>query len=219
MMVTTHVLMSVALAAVSLPFLPAGASPPLVFGAAFVGGLAPDLDLVAVHRRSLHYPVVLPVLAVGLWLLALVVSAPLVAVGAVGVTAAALHSVSDVFAGSTEPEPWDPASEQAVYNHVLGGWHRPRRYVRYSGAPEDFFVAALFALVAIESPATTAGVEASLLGLLTLSAVFVLFRKRLPAAAGRLASWVPTTVHWVFPTVRVERTDAGGTTLEIRFRS
>lgn len=219
MMVTTHIFISVALAAVSLPFLPAGASPPLVFGAAFVGGLAPDLDLVAVHRRSLHYPVVLPVLTVGLWLLALAVSAPLVAVGAIGVTAAALHSVSDVLAGSTEPEPWDPTAEQAVYNHVLGGWHRPRRYVRYSGAPEDFVVAAVFALVAIRSPATSAGIEVSLLALLTLSAVFVLFRKRLPGAAGRLASWVPTGVHWAFPTVRVERTDAGGTTLEVQFRN
>ena len=120
----THGLVSLALATLATPALSEYASPPLLV-AAFLGGVAPDIDVVAEHRKSLHFPVGYTLLAgaIGAWF-ALVPSAGVLLI-ATAVGAAALHAWSDVLAGSVEPEPWDPTTERAVYNHALGGWHRP----------------------------------------------------------------------------------------------
>lgn len=109
MIAVTHALLGLALATLSLPVLSAFAPALVVLAAAFVGNLLPDLDIVAES-------------AIG-------------ALAAVALGAAGLHALSDVFGGSPETEPWNPTSDIAVFNHVLGRWHRARRYVRYSGAP------------------------------------------------------------------------------------
>ena len=135
MMAVTHALLGPALATLSLPVLSAFAPALVVLAAAFVGNLLPDLDIVAEHRRTLHFPVAAPVLAGVVGVVAVVAESAIGALAAVALGAAGLHALSDVFGGSPETEPWNPTSDIAVFNHVLGRWHRARRYVRYSGAP------------------------------------------------------------------------------------
>lgn len=179
MMATTHAFVSLAVAVVSLPVLSEYASPPLVLGAAFLGGIAPDLDLVAHHRKTLHYPLLTPALAVGLAAVAVATSSAPATLAAIGVGSAAVHAAADVFGGSPEREPWDPSLERAVYNHLFGYWHPARRYVRYSGAPEDFVVGLAFAAVAVGSSATSTAVDLSILCLVGFTALYSWYRKRL----------------------------------------
>ncbi|RLM57371.1 metal-dependent hydrolase [Halobellus sp. Atlit-31R] len=56
MMALTHALVSVAVASALLPLGPEYATPPLL-AAALLGGVLPDLDVFAAHRKTLHYPV------------------------------------------------------------------------------------------------------------------------------------------------------------------
>lgn len=216
MMALTHGLASLALAALATPALSEYASPPLLV-AAFLGGGAPDLDVVAEHRKSLHFPVGYTLLAgaTGVWFALAPSAGVLLAATAVG--AAALHAWSDVLAGSVEPEPWDPTTERAVYNHALGGWHRPRRLVRYSGAPEDGLIAIGFTAVALPTPATGPTADAALLWLAVVAGAYVLARKRLPALRRRLAALVPARLVASLPTVRVEETDGGATRVAVQW--
>lgn len=188
MMATTHAFVSLAVAVLSLPVLSEYASPPLLLGAAFVGGLAPDVDLAAEHRKTLHYPLAAPALALALSGVAFATSSAFATLAAVAVGGAALHAVSDVLAGSPEHEPWNPSLDRSVYNHLLGRWHPARRYVRYSGAPEDFFAGLTFASVAILSPATSPATDLSIAGLLAVSGLFSLYRKRLHYVVDRFES-------------------------------
>ena len=56
MMATTHAVMGVALVALVFPEF--GSVPTVaVLLAAFCGGVAPDLDMAATHRKTLHFPV------------------------------------------------------------------------------------------------------------------------------------------------------------------
>jgi len=213
MMALTHAAVSVALVALAAPLLGEYAGPPLL-AAAFFGGLAPDIDVLAVHRRSLHYPVGYTVLALGALGGLLVAPAPALALAAVALGAAALHAWSDALAGSVETEPWNPTTERAVYNHLLGRWHRPRRYVRYSGAPEDGLLALGAAAVAVGAPATGPTAEAGLLWLAVVAVGYTLARRRLAELPALLARWLPS---WL-PLVTVEETDRGATTLSVRFR-
>ncbi|WP_235007181.1 metal-dependent hydrolase [Haloarcula mannanilytica] len=214
MMATTHAFMTVAIAALAVPALSEYAAPPLVLAAAFVGGLAPDFDMLASHRKTLHFPVYFPVLAAGVLSAGFAAgSTPLVLAG-VAVAAAAVHSLSDVFAGSPEAEPWNPTTDIAVYNHALGRWHRPRRYVRYSGAPEDFLLAAACVAVAVLSPATGVWADSALVALLTVTGLYTAARKHLTTIAATARSLLPV---WV-PTVSVTESEHGGSTLTIRFR-
>ncbi|WP_049934424.1 hypothetical protein [Haloplanus natans] len=95
MMALTHGLASLALAALASPALSGYASPPLLV-AAFLGGVVPDLDVVAEHRKSLHFPVGYTLLAgaIGAWFALAPSEGVLLAITAVG--AAALHAWSDV---------------------------------------------------------------------------------------------------------------------------
>jgi hypothetical protein len=43
----------------------------------------------------------------------------------------------DRYGGGLELRPWEGNSEHAVYDHVRGRWRRPKRWIRYDGAPED----------------------------------------------------------------------------------
>jgi len=215
MMALTHGIASVALAAIVVPVV--GDVGPAVLVAAFVGGVVPDLDAVATHRRTLHYPVGYALLAGGLGVAALTGNA-LASLAAVGATGATLHSLSDIFAGGAELEPWNPASERAVYNHVLGAWHRPRRYVRYSGAPEDFLLTLVFAAVAVAAPATGPIAEATLWALAAVAGGYTLVRKRI-GHVGRARALLPRWLDERLPSVVVSESESGGTTLGLSFRS
>lgn len=217
MMALTHGAVSVALVALATPLLGEYAGPSLV-AAALVGGLAPDLDLLAAHRKSGHYPVGYTALALGALAGLLTTGEPALALVAVAVGSAALHAWSDALAGGVESEPWNPTTERAVYNHALGRWHRPRRYVRYSGAPEDGLLAVGAVAIAVASPATGPIAEAGLWWLAAVAVGYALARRQMAGIPARIVRHLPAWLVTVLPSVRVDETDSGATTLSVRQR-
>lgn len=190
MMATTHAFVGLAVAAlVSLVVPEYGAT---VAIAGLAGGVFPDLDLYAGHRRTLHFPIYYAVAAVPAVVAAVLVPGAWTAGAAVFLVAAALHAGSDALGGGLELKPWEATSDQAVYSHFHGRWVRPRRVVRYDGAPEDFLVGATFAVPAALAfgPSIRRLVGAGLL----VSAGYVLVRKRLPTMAEWLSTHVPESL-------------------------
>ena len=186
-MATTHALAGVAVAALVALVAPEQAG--VALAAAFVGGLFPDLDLYAGHRKTLHFPVCYWPLALVAGVLAAIATGPATVGLACFLLAAALHSAMDVLGGGLELRPWEATSERAVYNHFAGRWHRPRRWVRYDGAPED----ALLGLVLAVPALLVAGTAMRWLvgGTLCLSVGYVLVRRRVPVLTERLVGFVP----------------------------
>jgi hypothetical protein len=182
MMATTHAFVGLALAAVVSLVAPGFGSTAAIAG--LLGGVFPDFDLYNVHRQTLHFPVYYTAAAVGALVVA-VVAPGVWSVGAfVFLAAAALHAASDALGGGLERKPWEATSEQAVYSHFHGNWVRPRRFVRYDGAPEDFLVGAAFGVPA--ALAFGPEIRRTVAVALAVSAAYVLVRKRLPA----LEAWV-----------------------------
>ncbi|GAB7094127.1 hypothetical protein JCM30237_12790 [Halolamina litorea] len=135
MMVTTHALAGLLLAIPVAFITPEFAGVAAV--AALAGGVFPDLDMPGAHRRTLHFPVYYSLAAVAAIAVALVAPAPWSVGAALFLAAAALHAVGDVAGGGLELRPWEATGERAVYSHYHGRWWRPRRWIRYDGAPED----------------------------------------------------------------------------------
>ncbi len=194
-MATTHAFAGMALALPVLATAPEFA--PAAFVAGLVGGLVPDLDLYAGHRKTLHYPVYAPIAAVLAVAMALLAPSTATVALAVGLAAAALHAVTDVAGGGLELRPWLAGSERAVYSHYHGRWIRPRRWIRYDGAPEDLALAGFVA-----APLIAAGdgpIGTVTIALLGVSTVYVLLRKPLATVAERLAGLVPPPLHPYLP--------------------
>ena len=217
MMAFTHLFMSLAMAVLAVPLVSEYVAPPVVLATAVVGGLSPDLDLVARHRRTLHYPVIFPLLTLAF--LALFLTSGFVAGLLVGLLfgAAALHVLADLLGGSAEQAPWDPVTEFGVYNHVLGRWHRPMRIAKYSGSPGDFLLGAGFGAIAYLSPETTAAVDGAIVCLVVVAGGYSLGRKRLSNFALYLERILPPRVRHLIPALRVEESEGGGTTVAVRF--
>jgi len=191
MMATTHALAGVLLA-VALDAVVPGAGGGLPLLAAGVGGLFPDLDLLWSHRRTLHFPIYYPVAAVAAAAAAVAFPGPVTVAAALFLAAAALHSVSDTLGGGLELRPWEGRSDRAVYDHHRDRWLAPRRVVRYDGAPEDLLVATALAapsLLLLDGAARLAVVAT-----LSISAVYVLFRRRLVDAAEAAVRGLPDAV-------------------------
>lgn len=140
-MATTHVFVGLAIASGVALVAPEYALAAAI--GAMIGGLVPDFDVVAVHRKTLHFPVYYSMLSLPALALAIVVPSVWTVAIALAILAAAAHSCSDVIGGGPTPRPWASPSSRAVYAHPFGRWLRPRRWIRYDGAPEDF----LFGLV------------------------------------------------------------------------
>ncbi|ELY71670.1 hypothetical protein C488_17104 [Natrinema pellirubrum DSM 15624] len=194
-MATTHALLGLALALPLLAVAPDLA--PAAFLAGLVGGVAPDLDLYTGHRKTLHYPVYGSIATVPAVVLAALVPTPVTVAIAVGLAAAALHAVADAAGSGLELRPWQGTSERAVYSHYHGRWVRPRRWVRYDGAPEDLFVAGIVAVPLVmlgDGPVTALAA-----GLVAVSAVYVLLRKPLATVAERLVPLLPAAVRPYVP--------------------
>jgi hypothetical protein len=175
MMATTHVFVGLAIASGVALVVPEYAAAAAV--GAVIGGLLPDFDVVAIHRKTLHFPVYYTVLSIPAAVLALVVPTGWTIGLAVGLLAAAVHSCSDVLGGGPTPRPWAAPSSKAVYAHPFGCWLRPRRWIRYDGAPEDF----LFGL-AVSVPVVLVYGDSWLVQLLVsaglvVSLVYTTFRK------------------------------------------
>ncbi len=197
MMAPTHAVTGAALA---LPLLAVAPELAVVGGlAGLLGGVVPDLDLYAGHRRTLHFPVYGSALAaVALAVAALLPGAVTVAV-AWFLLAAAVHSASDVIGGGLELRPWEATSSRAVYDHYRERWLSPRRLIRYDGAPEDFAVASLVGagVVAGFGPGSLLGWLTG--GLLAAGLLYTLVRKRLPAMADWIAPRLPSGLRSYLP--------------------
>lgn len=216
MMGFTHLFMSLSLATLVVPVVSEYVAPPAVFVTALVGGLSPDLDLVARHRRTLHYPVIFPLLTFVSLALFLTTGTAIALLCALLFGTAALHVLSDILGGSAERAPWDPVTEFGVYNHVLGRWHRPKRVVQYSGSPGDFLLGAGFATVAYLSPATTVAMDGAIVSLVVVAGGYSLGRKRLSSLASSLEGRLPPSTRRLIPVLRIEESEGGGTTVTIR---
>jgi hypothetical protein len=190
MMATTHALAGMALASVAFAVAPEHAPVALVAGAA--GGAFPDLDLAGAHRKTLHFPVYYSAAALLSLPLAMLVTTPVTVAVAAGLAAAALHSLMDALGGGLSLRPWEGTSDRAVYDHARNRWIRPRRWVRYDGAPEDLGLAAGFAVVPFA--VATGRLQAAVVGLLVLSAAYALVRKPLVDVGERLVAVLPPAV-------------------------
>jgi len=177
MMATTHaavgLLLAVPLTVVAPDLAPVAAL------AGIAGGVFPDLDVVAgVHRKTLHFPDYYWVAALPALGLAAAVPGPATVAAAWFFLAAAVHSVSDVLGAGLEPRPWERTSVEAVYLHSRRRWLRPRYWVRYDGAPEDF----LLTLVCFAPGLTHFGptVRRVAVAFVVTAGGYTLVRKRLP---------------------------------------
>lgn len=195
MMLPTHVLMGMVLALPVAVLAPETAGWALLAGA--VGGLVPDLDMYVGHRKTLHYPVIYPVLAGVFTVLAVVVpSVPTVAL-AIAAVAAAVHCVADVFGGGLELRPWEATADRAVYDHVRGTWIAPRRWISYDGAPADLVLSVVIAaplLLTLDGLATV-GIGA----VLAVATVYAALRRVLPVLAVRLVGHLPAPLRMRLP--------------------
>jgi hypothetical protein len=185
MMNTTHGMVGLSIATIAMVYWPAFAVVAAI--AILVGSIFPDLDLViGEHRRSLHFPV-LGWIAVGPTLAAAVLS-PLEVTVAVAffVLGVAIHSTMDIMGGGPEMRPWLVHSDRAVYAHYPGRWFRPRRWIRYDGAPEDFVfgvIAAIPALLVYDG-----WIRRFVLAALLASLLYTVFRKQIPDLSKQLLS-------------------------------
>ncbi|WP_049921828.1 hypothetical protein [Halopiger djelfimassiliensis] len=177
MMATTHAFAGLTLVAPIAAVVPEFGVP-LAVGA-LLGGLAPDVDLALEHRRTFHFPVAGLAVAVPTAVLAVTrPSAETVAVAAFAGTAW-LHAASDAVGGGPELDPWNNGSDRAVYDHVRGRWVRPRRWIRYDGAPEDAAVAIVLAIPPLV--VFDGWLDAVVLGGTAVSIGYALVRRRLVA--------------------------------------
>lgn len=175
-MVITHVAVALAFAVPVALVAPEFATAAAV-GAA-VGGIFPDLDLlVGEHRRTLHFPVVGPVLAVPAVILALLVPTAATVALALALVGFGVHSASDVLGAGEELRPWERTNTDAVYDHVTGRWWQARYVIPYDGSPQDLLVAvaaSLPVLLVYDGP-----VRWGLAAALGVAVVYAVLRRRL----------------------------------------
>jgi hypothetical protein len=195
MMLPTHALLGMVLA---LPFAliaPEFATHALLAG--FLGGTVPDLDLYSGHRKSLHFPVYYSLIAIPAVLAAVVVPGPMTTAAAVFLLGAAVHCLSDSLGGGLELRPWEETSNRAVYDHYSDRWIRPRRWVRYDGAPEDFVASAVlgaFLFTVVDGPFRTIVALAVL-----VAGTYTVVRRILPSLVTVLVPLLPPPVQPLLP--------------------
>ena len=190
MMATTHALFGAVLALGAAWYAPDFAG--VAVAAAFAGGIFPDLDLYAGHRKTLHFPVYYSAAALLALVFAVLLPSTPTVVLASFLLAAAAHSAMDVLGGGLELKPWLGRSDRAVYDHYRGRWLPPRRWIRYDGAPEDLLLA--LSLGALSLSAVDGPMALAVAGAMVVSTVYAAFRKPLV----RLAEWlVPRLPHGV----------------------
>lgn len=195
MMLPTHALVGLALAAPLAVYAPEFA--PAALLGALIGGILPDLDMYAGHRKSLHYPTGYPLAAVPGVLAAALWPTPATAFLAMGLLAAAAHCRMDVYGGGLELRPWEGTSDRAVYDHVRGEWLAPRRLVAYDGSPGDLALAAFVGaplLVVLDG-----GFATVVAGALGVATAYVLLRRHLADLAPTVFGRVPEPLSGYVP--------------------
>ena len=187
MMLPTHAVVGLAIAAPLMVLAPDLAPAALAGGLA--GGIFPDLDMYAGHRKTFHYPTLFPVLTLPAALLAVVYPHPAVVGGAFLLAGAAAHCQMDRFGGGLELRPWEGNSEKAVYDHVRGRWRQPKRWIAYDGSPQDLALLTAVSLplvVVLPDPFRAIVALAWLIG-----AVYTLLRRRLALIAPVVFGYAP----------------------------
>jgi len=190
MMLPTHALVGLAVAAPLAALAPGHATPALAGGLA--GSVLPDLDMYTGHRRTLHYPTGYALAALPAVAAALLFRTPATVALALALVGAALHCRMDRYGGGLELRPWEATSDRAVYDHLRGEWLAPKRWIRYDGAPEDVLLALVLGLplaVVLDGPFRLAVVAALLVG-----CVYGLLRRRLAGIAAALVGLLPDAV-------------------------
>jgi len=195
MMAMTHALAGLALGTLVVPLAPALG--PTAIAAGLLGGLAPDLDVFATHRRTLHFPLYGPPVAVIAAVPALLVPAPLTVFVAVFVAAAALHAVMDVAGGGLGLEPWRTDDDRAVYCHALGRWIRSRGPIAYDGAPADFLLALGLGVPLLV--VSSVPLQVVVAGLLGIAAAYTAVRKRFVPILAALLRVLPRPLWFLLP--------------------
>jgi len=187
MMLPTHAVVGLAIAAPLVVFAPELAPAALAGGLA--GGIFPDLDLYAGHRKTLHYPTMFSILALPAAVLAVVYPYPVVIGGLFFVAGAAVHCQMDRFGGGLELEPWEGTSEKAVYDHVRGRWRRPKRWIPYDGSLHDL---ALLTVVSLPLLFVLTDPFRAIVGLaVVIGVVYVGLRRRLARLAPVVFGFAP----------------------------
>ncbi|WP_435143921.1 metal-dependent hydrolase [Halobaculum sp. P14] len=200
MMATTHAAVGAAVGAAAAAV--AAAAPeltPVLLAAGAAGGVFPDFDLYAGHRRTLHFPVYYWVAAAVAVAVAVAAPSALTVAASVFVVAAAAHSAMDAVGGGLELRPWEATSQRAVYNHFHGRWEPPRRWIRYDGAPEDLLLAGAATAPTLFVAGGDPVVVRVALGALAVSAGYVALRRPLASVAERLAAVAPAPVRPYVP--------------------
>jgi hypothetical protein len=197
MMATTHGLVGAAVAAAVATGRPETA--PVALAAAVAGSVFPDLDLYAGHRRTLHYPAYYWVAVAAALAVAALSPTPIAVAAVLFLLGAALHSVMDAFGGGLELRPWEGNSDRAVYDHLNGRWLPPRRWVPYDGAPEDLLLAGLLSAPAFLVFGGDPLLRAGLVGVLLVSAAWVILRRRVASVSERLVAALPTALRAYVP--------------------
>ncbi|QLD88571.1 metal-dependent hydrolase [Natronomonas salina] len=195
MMLPTHALVGLALATPLALYAPEFA--PAALLGALVGGILPDLDMYAGHRKTLHFPTGYPVAAVPAALLAVAWPTAATVALALGLLAAAVHCRMDVYGGGLELRPWEGTSDRAVYDHARGEWLPPRRFIAYDGSPGDL---ALAALVGVPLFVVLDGAFAVVVAVaLTVATVYVALRRVLAELAPTVFRRVPEPLSEYVP--------------------
>lgn len=195
MMAMTHALAGLLLGALVLPLAPALG--PTALAAGFLGGLAPDLDLFATHRRTFHFPVYGPPVTALLAIPAVFNPGNVTVFVTVFAGAAALHAAMDVAGGGLGLEPWRNDDDRAVYSHALGRWLYSRGPIEYDGAPADLLLAlavGLPLLAALSGP-----LDLFVAVLLGTAAAYTVVRKRLVGIVAVLLRVLPRPLWNLLP--------------------
>jgi hypothetical protein len=192
MMGTTHALTGLLLGASSLYIFPEMF--PLVGIACMLGSIIPDFDMPFDHRKTMHFTEYFTVAAVLTG--ALVPVFPITAVVLVfyGFLGAAVHCWMDALGGGLERRPWKRSSERGVYLHTKNEWVKPRRWIRYDGAPEDFLLGVALAVPSLMI--YTGRFHLLIYTMIGVSGFYAVVRKKLPDVEEILEDYDVFRKYW-----------------------
>lgn len=157
-----------------------------------LSSVLPDFDLYfGTHRKTLHSPILIPVLAVVSIATYLYNPTLTTALIVAGTASMAAHSLIEIIGGGLEDRPWEQTSTKGVYAHTHQRWIRPRFWIPYDGSPHDFALAATVAALTYYLNPPLPYLTAVLLAALSIAALYTLLRKFMPRLEAELYYHVP----------------------------
>lgn len=171
-MIFTHVLIGILLSMQIAQISTIPISYFLLFGA--IGGFLPDIDMLFVHRKTLHYPVIFSILTSVLILLYISTRSDILLLFIVLILAAAIHCLMDVLGGGKEMRPWRETDDRAVYDHIRQRWVEPLRLF-YDGSLPDLFISVISAVLILLFDSVR--IDFWIILLIALAIMYTLFRR------------------------------------------